>query len=456
MIKVKRYAPHEVGVDESLIQKLTDETEKAKKHYDAEIKKFKQDNTYKIKSFSFKEYGKTKRDLIKVYKSKCAYCETSILQGQPGDVEHFRPKSAVDARLDGIENLSTNVKIPTKENSKFKPGYYWLAADWYNLLLSCNSCNRLSNQLNASKNSGNAIVDESLTGETLGKGTRFPFVDVSLRIEDPEKKISDERDIRLLIDPGEDDPVDHLTFIKHIGRKNILIETDEVETEEKFGMIKALTDKGIASIQVFGLARLTLVQEREKAALQVMSDLTDFKQAVIRYVKSSNELKGNPDNSFAKEMKISALDTVERKMRSLTAQFKNSSKATAPSQYLGMKRVILQNWLEEENTIVADLEKLEIDLERLLILELLNELNFMRQLAKDYQTADQVSDNKKKTTKKAILSKVWKDLKAELKSGSKYLKSKKSLIEVWTNVIQNKEKAVIETLKTLGFNLEEI
>lgn len=449
MIKVRRYSPEDVGVDEDLIQSLKDETSEAQKHYDAELKKYKQDNTYEIQSFTFKTYGKTKGDLIKVFNRKCAYCESSILQGQPGDVEHFRPKSAVDTRLDGIENLSNKVKVPPPEKEKIKPGYYWLAADWYNLLLSCNSCNRKSKQLNADKNTATAVEAKSLEKETLGKGTRFPFVDVKRRIADPKVKISKEKNVRLLIDPGEDDPEVHLTFVKHIGRKNTLIDAGKPEVEEKFGMIKALTDKGLASIQIFGLARLSLVQEREKAATQLMRDLTDLKQGISQLLSANKELKANPNNTFAKGVKQQAEDRVNLKMRSLIGQFKNTSSGTAPSQYLGMKRAMLRGWLKEENTIVADLKKLEIDIERLLVLDLLKELNFIRHLVRDYRKADQANDSKIKTATKSILKKVWKELKAELKPNTKYLDSKKSLLQAWINGIERKEKPVMDTLKVL-------
>jgi len=56
---------------------------------------------------------------------KCAYCER-YFNGDYGAVEHFRPKAAYQ-----VENGK-----PLR-----KPGYYWLAYDWYNLLYSCSECN---------------------------------------------------------------------------------------------------------------------------------------------------------------------------------------------------------------------------------------------------------------------------------------------------------------------------
>ena len=51
-----------------------------------------------------------KKNLEKLYKNKCAFCETNI---ERWDVEHFRPKSL----------------------------YPWLAYSWDNLLLACPTCN---------------------------------------------------------------------------------------------------------------------------------------------------------------------------------------------------------------------------------------------------------------------------------------------------------------------------
>ena len=44
MIKVKRYSPEELGINEDLIKKLATETEKAIAHYNEEIEKFQTNN----------------------------------------------------------------------------------------------------------------------------------------------------------------------------------------------------------------------------------------------------------------------------------------------------------------------------------------------------------------------------------------------------------------------------
>ncbi|KQS34101.1 HNH endonuclease [Dyadobacter sp. Leaf189] len=60
--------------------------------------------------------------LIELYHSKCGYCETDTSAGAPMQVEHYRPKAKV---LEDIKHQ----------------GYYWLAYEWSNLILSCSKCN---------------------------------------------------------------------------------------------------------------------------------------------------------------------------------------------------------------------------------------------------------------------------------------------------------------------------
>ena len=94
-------------------------TEQHKLDYLAGTRKF---------SFENSVYGHSsvKALLIKIQHDKCCFCERKISAGEPGHIEHYRPKGGY--------------KI--QEKSKLvKPGYYWLAYDFGNLFLSCNRCN---------------------------------------------------------------------------------------------------------------------------------------------------------------------------------------------------------------------------------------------------------------------------------------------------------------------------
>jgi uncharacterized protein (TIGR02646 family) len=73
--------------------------------------------------------GAVKAALDAMFHGKCAYCEFMYIGGMPVDIEHFRPKGAVIVG-----------------GKMRKPGYYWLAAKWENLLPSCIDCNRKRDQ----------------------------------------------------------------------------------------------------------------------------------------------------------------------------------------------------------------------------------------------------------------------------------------------------------------------
>ncbi len=68
-----------------------------------------------------------KEALISMQHGKCCFCESKTTHIGYGDVEHYRPKAGY--KQDESEPLQ-------------KPGYYWLAYEWDNLLLSCTLCNQ--------------------------------------------------------------------------------------------------------------------------------------------------------------------------------------------------------------------------------------------------------------------------------------------------------------------------
>ena len=80
--------------------------------------------------FKFKPeiYGhnQVKENLRELQDQKCCFCESKISHISYGDVEHYRPKGGWVQNNEPIN----------------KPGYYWLAYDWDNLLLSCQVCNQ--------------------------------------------------------------------------------------------------------------------------------------------------------------------------------------------------------------------------------------------------------------------------------------------------------------------------
>lgn len=156
---------------------------------------------------------------------KCAYCEADYDATQPSDVEHFRPKGAIDT-----------------DTARIKPGYWWLAAAWENLLPSCIRCNRLERQL---------LFDGSELSS--GKANRFPLADETIRASAVGQEAHEQP---LLIDPSVEDPAQLIRFIDDDGRCIAVPIDDDAAS---LGARKAR-----ASIDIFGLNRSGLVRDRSR------------------------------------------------------------------------------------------------------------------------------------------------------------------------------------------------
>ncbi len=138
-----------------------------------------------------------KQALKTMQHEKCAFCEGKFAAFCYGDVEHYRPKAYSQQRRGG----------PT-----FRPGYYWLAYEWTNLLVSCEPCNRKR------------------------KGNVFPLRNPSQRARTPASIAAEDP---LLLDPSAaKDPRAHIRFIANVpdGR----------------------SPEGTASIDLFALDRVEL------------------------------------------------------------------------------------------------------------------------------------------------------------------------------------------------------
>jgi uncharacterized protein (TIGR02646 family) len=183
----------------------------------------------RLLGFSFKAYGSPDvRDALNaLFHGKCAYCESRYAATAPVDVEHYRPKGAI------MINGRTE-----------KPGYYWLAASWDNLLPSCIDCNRERKQI---------LEGDEEAGETqlAGKKNWFPLSDEALRGRTPGSEHGEEK-ARLLLDPCRDRPEKHLEFLPN-------------------GLVRARprSSKGVASIEVYALLRKGLNENRRGRLLRL-------------------------------------------------------------------------------------------------------------------------------------------------------------------------------------------
>lgn len=189
-----------------------------------------------------------KAQLTVVFGRKCAFCESLLAGTQSGDIEHYRPKGGVI--IDPVPPETVKIK---------KNGYYWLAAKWSNLLISCADCNRPRTQL-----------DYNDVARVVGKSNYFPLVDEATRASGPRGL---RNEVPLLLNPCIDDPENHLVFLDD-GRVEPAVH-DGVESE-----------KGKASIRYLGLARAELLQMRARHRRSVM--------AAIRHTVSALEEGRDP------------------------------------------------------------------------------------------------------------------------------------------------------------------
>jgi uncharacterized protein (TIGR02646 family) len=193
------------------------------------------------KSFTFKAYSseEVKQGLEKLFQGKCAYCESRYAGTQPMDVEHWRPKGMI------IE----------EDGREVRPGYYWLAAKWDNLLPSCIDCNRERHQ--------KLMPNGEL--RPLGKGNRFPLRDSAKRAKAPDEESGEDP---LLLHPCQDSPDEHLEF------------TIDAVMRPKLQSNRQPSLKGRSSIDVYALNRAGLVHERLQVLRLIQQRIRTIRQLI--------------------------------------------------------------------------------------------------------------------------------------------------------------------------------
>lgn len=190
-----------------------------------------------FKTFAAYSSDSVKEALNAAFAFKCAYCETFYGATQPVDIEHYRPKSGF------------MVKDPATGKEKLvKPGYYWLAARWGNLLPSCIDCNRSRRQ---------RLADGTVLSS--GKANQFPISSEAKRARAPGKEKSEPR---LLLHPALDKPRRHLEFDAEEGIVRPVV--------SQAGKASA---KGAASITVYALLRDGLVRARKARQKLIRKEL---------------------------------------------------------------------------------------------------------------------------------------------------------------------------------------
>ncbi|WP_157823390.1 hypothetical protein [Olleya sp. 1-3] len=250
----------------------------------------------KTKAFEHKLFKdlEVKKALENLFNKKCAYCESKIAKTSPIDKEHFRPKT----------------KVNFKDSDKIR-GYYWLAADWDNLLAACAFCNRTGTH--------NTELEEKFVA---GKLDFFPLIDESMRVTYGNVLIEEEK-VRLLINPCIDKPE---KIIAYNEDGHIFPNKDISEKEVK--MVKA-------SVETFGLLRSELHKDRRETWRQVTVQLIRIRKAFKKHLQYPNDLE--------------FLETLNEELDELKTQRK------IDKEHLGVVRFVIRQELVELRNIIKAL-----------------------------------------------------------------------------------------------------
>ncbi|WP_294252517.1 hypothetical protein [uncultured Sphingomonas sp.] len=235
------------------------------------------------KAFEYKAYKRAdvRLALELLFHGKCAYCETSYAATAPVDIEHYRPKGAV------AEDAAHG-------------GYWWLAMDWANLLPSCIDCNRKRGQqvFVVSTNLEELARTSKPISRQAGKKDSFPLAGTGARAIYDATDFSGEH--ALLLNPCIDDPAASLAY--------------SFDPNHPAGLIlptgpQAQAERGAVSIQVYGLNRQKLVEDRTRLLrrLEYLGDMVIDLAASIQELEEpavAVKLAGTPAAGVATRLRL--------------------------------------------------------------------------------------------------------------------------------------------------------
>ena len=286
MIHVNR---HTIAKPEVLTNKAKAEHDKAHKHYitDGETKAF----DHKL----FKNL-EVKTAIETLFNGKCAYCESRVDKTSPVDKEHFRPKTSVK----------------NKDTGDVIRGYYWLAADWDNLLLACAHCNRTG-------------THKDVEGEEFvsGKLDYFPLADESKRATAKGSNLKAEEKVRLIINPCEDKPENSIAY------------NEDGEIFPKLEITKHQEHKVKTSVEIFGLQRSQLHKDRKEKWQLIQSQIIRIKENYEDYLETSQP---------------KYLERLKREFKELK-RYKNKEQ-----EHLGVARFVIRQEMEALKAILIKLK----------------------------------------------------------------------------------------------------
>lgn len=229
-----------------------------------------------LKSSDFSAYGNrsVREALREMFHGKCAYCESKIAGTQDTDVEHYRPKKGVSEADDaGVAH----------------PGYWWLAMQWENLVLSCQHCNQ--------SRSYHVIIPDGLDTEAelkafleqggrtrAGKLNAFP-VEGNLWVTDETGNLATEKP--LILNPVDMTPDEHLEWVLLDGASTV--------------RAKDGSPVGEATRTILGLNRRWLEEERRIRLLEMRRLRNRLIDKLNRWLETDNAALADAYQESAQE-----------------------------------------------------------------------------------------------------------------------------------------------------------
>lgn len=249
--------------------------------------------------------------LLNMFHGKCAYCESKITNIYNGDVEHFRPKGGI------------------REAVHSKPGYYWLAAEWDNLLFACPFCNQTNTHV---------ITDGGILKEiVLGKHDQFPLLTENCRLNhfhggiyftdrsNYQLAFDLEESERLLINPCKDIDIENLFKYEDNG---VIVVNDGLSNFQK--------RMAGSSIVVYALNRLGLTQARREKIIHIKTQIKRVEIAIVNYLKYAN--KSDEERIW--------FEGIMRDEMNILKGFKDPEQ-----EYAGLARYIINKYFDEAKLI---------------------------------------------------------------------------------------------------------
>lgn len=211
-------------------------------------------------------WQKLKPHFVKAQHDKCGYCETSI--SGHGDVEHYRPKKGIQKLLAERNEFPNSKRINSKGADKVRPqvtehGYWWLAYDWENYLLSCSICNQSYK---------NALFPVDTPRKRRRNHEKY-------MVQNP-KKSDIPKEKPLLLNPYEKD-FDSYRYFEYTIEG--FIKPRKKDSSNK-GNPRALE-----TIRICGLHRISLIQKRALRAMKIRDKSLQFLETVFTLNESKQE-----------------------------------------------------------------------------------------------------------------------------------------------------------------------